>query len=111
MKSGDQFGNYVVLDVLGAGAAATVWRVRHALLQSNHALKVLSVESASLRGRLVQEGRIQAELVSSLRRRRSQRSSAVLCPCAFVWISAPEGPVTVAVWTPPTAGAFDRAGR
>ena len=63
MKSGDQFGNYVVLDVLGAGAAATVWRVRHALLQSNHALKVLSVESAALRGRLVQEGRIQAELV------------------------------------------------
>jgi serine/threonine protein kinase len=63
VKNGDQFGNYVVVEVLGAGAAATVWRVRHALLQSNHALKVLSVESASLRGRLVQEGRIQAELV------------------------------------------------
>jgi serine/threonine protein kinase len=63
VKNGDQFGNYVVVEVLGTGAAATVWRVRHALLQSNHALKVLSVESASLRGRLVQEGRIQAELV------------------------------------------------
>ena len=63
MKNGDQFGNYVVVEVLGTGAAATVWRVRHALLQSNHALKVLSVENAALRGRLVQEGRIQAELV------------------------------------------------
>jgi serine/threonine-protein kinase len=63
VKSGDQFGNYLVVEVLGTGAAATVWRVRHALLQSNHALKVLSVESASLRARLVQEGRIQAELV------------------------------------------------
>ena len=63
MKNGEQFGNYVVVEMLGAGASATVWRVRHALLQSNHALKVLSVESAGLRGRLVQEGRIQAELV------------------------------------------------
>jgi len=63
VKNGDQFGNYVVVDMLGAGASATVWRVRHALLQSNHALKVLSVENATLRGRLVQEGRIQAELV------------------------------------------------
>jgi serine/threonine protein kinase len=63
VKSGDQFGNYVVVEMLGAGAAATVWRVRHSLLQSSHALKVLSVESAVLRGRLVQEGRIQAELV------------------------------------------------
>jgi len=63
VKHGDQFGNYVVVEMLGTGAAATVWRVRHALLQSSHALKVLSVESAGLRGRLVQEGRIQAELV------------------------------------------------
>ena len=63
MKNGDRVGNYVVVEVLGTGAAATVWRVRHALLQSSHALKVLSVENASLRGRLVQEGRIQAELV------------------------------------------------
>jgi serine/threonine-protein kinase len=63
VKNGEQFGNYVVVEMLGAGASATVWRVRHALLQSNHALKVLSVESAALRSRLVQEGRIQAELV------------------------------------------------
>jgi eukaryotic-like serine/threonine-protein kinase len=63
VKNGDRFGNYVVVERLGAGAAATVWRVRHTTLQSSHALKVLGVESATLRGRLVQEGRIQAELV------------------------------------------------
>ena len=63
MKSGQQFGNYVVVEMLGAGASATVWRVRHTTLQSSHALKVLGVDSAALRSRLVQEGRIQAELV------------------------------------------------
>ncbi len=63
MKKGDRFGNYLVVEMLGSGASSTVWRVRHSLLQSSHALKVLSVDSGTLEGRLVQEGRIQAELV------------------------------------------------
>ncbi len=41
---------------------AIVYRVRHEQLGSEHALKVLTVSSKSIRARLLQEGRVQATL-------------------------------------------------
>ncbi|MCB9779304.1 MAG: protein kinase [Alphaproteobacteria bacterium] len=53
---------YVVEASIGDGATARVYRVRHGLLGTRHALKVLRSRSPELRERLVQEGRIQAGL-------------------------------------------------
>lgn len=47
---------------LGRGGMAVVYRVRHVQLGTAHALKVLYLPSAAIRDRLVQEGRIQAQL-------------------------------------------------
>ena len=59
---GTTLDRYYVEAELGAGGMATVYRVRHLALGSLHALKVLKVQSASIRQRLVQEGRVQATL-------------------------------------------------
>ena len=59
---GTTLDRYSVEAELGAGGMATVYRVRHLTLGSLHALKVLKVQSASIRQRLVQEGRVQATL-------------------------------------------------
>ena len=59
---GTTLDRYCVEAELGAGGMATVYRVRHLTLGSLHALKVLKVQSASIRQRLVQEGRVQATL-------------------------------------------------
>jgi tRNA A-37 threonylcarbamoyl transferase component Bud32 len=53
---------YVVEACIGEGAMARVYRVRHRLLGTVHALKVLRSTQPELRERLVQEGRIQAGL-------------------------------------------------
>jgi serine/threonine-protein kinase len=56
---------YEVVRLVGKGAMASVYLVRHLGLQSEHALKVLSPELATdpgLRARFVAEGRIQAQL-------------------------------------------------
>ncbi len=56
---------YEVVRLVGKGAMASVYLVRHLGLQSEHALKVLSPELAldpGLRARFVAEGRIQAQL-------------------------------------------------
>lgn len=56
---------YEVVRVLGSGAMASVYEVRHTSLHSRHALKVLSAElaeHAGLRSRFLAEGRIQAQL-------------------------------------------------
>ncbi len=53
---------YTVEAVLGAGGIAVVYRVRHNTLDSLHALKVLTITSAAIRQRLIQEGRVQASL-------------------------------------------------
>jgi serine/threonine protein kinase len=55
-------GRYIVEGVLGEGGMAVVYRVRHTRLQSEHALKLLTVSSASIRKRLEQEGQVQATL-------------------------------------------------
>lgn len=66
LKPGDVLeGRYVVEGSLGDGAMASVSRVRHLALGSQHALKVLNPEIAAiaqLRERFLAEGRIQAQL-------------------------------------------------
>ncbi len=59
---GDVIERYEVLDVLGEGGHAVVYRVRHTQLGSSHALKVLSLHRRDLKERLMREGRIQATL-------------------------------------------------
>ena len=56
---------YYVEALLGEGGMASVWRVRHVVLDSGHALKVLRPELVvrpELRERFLSEGRIQAQL-------------------------------------------------
>jgi serine/threonine-protein kinase len=56
---------YVVDRLIGRGAMANVYRVRHLGLHSTHALKVLNPDLAQredLRNRFLSEGRIQAQL-------------------------------------------------
>lgn len=62
LQPGDIVGRHRVELVLGEGGAATVYRVRHTVLGTLHALKVLHVVHPDLRARLLEEGRIQARL-------------------------------------------------
>lgn len=59
---GRQVDRYIIEGVVGRGGLAVVYRVRHAQLDSVHALKVLQIRSARITRRLHQEGRIQAAL-------------------------------------------------
>ena len=62
LESGQQIDRYVVEGVLGEGAMAAVYRVRHRSLGSVMALKVLQVSTAKVRKRLLQEARVQARI-------------------------------------------------
>lgn len=65
LAPGVRIGAYVVEEQLGQGGMAAVWRVRHELLGSLHAIKCLLPEFArneEVRQRFVNEGRIQAQL-------------------------------------------------
>jgi len=62
LRPGEMVDRYVVERPLGSGATAEVYLVRHATLDTHHALKVLSSVSPARRMRLIQEGRIQAGL-------------------------------------------------
>lgn len=62
LQPGDAVGRYVVLDLLGEGGMAAVYRVRHDKLGSLHALKVVTVPSRSVMRRLMLEGQAQARL-------------------------------------------------
>jgi serine/threonine-protein kinase len=53
---------YEVLDLLGVGGIATVYRARHRELRSLHALKVLTIDRPSLRERALREGQVQAAI-------------------------------------------------
>ena len=56
---------YTVQRLLGSGAMASVYEVKHVTLHSRHAVKILNAElarSAGLRNRFLSEGRIQAQL-------------------------------------------------
>jgi serine/threonine protein kinase len=65
LSLGSVVGNYEVLEQIGEGGMATVYRVRHRFLDSIHALKVLHPELArdeGIRDRFLSEGKIQANL-------------------------------------------------
>lgn len=62
LELGRVVDRYTVEASLGSGGMAQVFRVRHNTLGTLHALKVLKVQNASVRERLVQEGRLQASL-------------------------------------------------
>ncbi|MEE2751497.1 MAG: protein kinase [Myxococcota bacterium] len=62
LDAGSVVGQYTVEAILGQGGMAIVYRVRHNQLGTEYALKVLTVSSASIRARLLQEGRVQAGL-------------------------------------------------
>lgn len=49
LRPGAQIGNYIVESELGSGGMARIYRVRHAVLQTEHALKVLEPASWSAR--------------------------------------------------------------
>lgn len=58
----DRIGNYVIEGDVGRGSVGTVYRARHQILDTAHAIKVLRVDDPELRARLVAEGRAQARL-------------------------------------------------
>ena len=62
LSSGQIIDRYEVLEELGQGACAVVYRVRHTRLGSDHALKLLLRAPTALRARLEREGQIQARL-------------------------------------------------
>jgi serine/threonine protein kinase len=62
LEPGQVLDRYTVIDELGRGGMAVVYRVRHNALGSLHALKILTLHGASIRERLVLEGRVQAGL-------------------------------------------------
>ncbi|MBT3219101.1 MAG: serine/threonine protein kinase [Proteobacteria bacterium] len=62
LESGQVLDRYTIVRPLGRGGLATVYLVRHNRLGSLQALKVLAVPSTRVRGRLLREGRVQAQL-------------------------------------------------
>lgn len=62
MRVGDQVERYLVQRHIGAGGAADVYAVRHLLLGTQHALKVLRSGTAGSASDLLREGRFQARL-------------------------------------------------
>lgn len=61
-QPGERIGQYELLEPIGAGGSASVWRARHTLLGSEHAVKLLQAPSAEVASRLLREGRVQARL-------------------------------------------------
>ncbi|TVQ91902.1 MAG: serine/threonine protein kinase [Deltaproteobacteria bacterium] len=62
LNPGQIIDRYTVESVIGHGGTAVVYLVRHNQLNSQHALKVLSLTSGAIRQRLLREGRVQAAL-------------------------------------------------
>src|SRR5947209_3188126 len=65
LEQGSILDKYQVLEELGGGGMARVFKVRHTLLGSVHALKVLNADllgDAEIRARFLAEGQIQAQL-------------------------------------------------
>ena len=65
LEPGDQVEKFEIIEEMGSGGMARVFKVRHVLLGSLHALKVLDqrfVRDADMRQRFLAEGQIQAKL-------------------------------------------------
>ncbi len=63
LEPGQEIDRYVVHHLLGAGGAAQVWAVKHQVLGTWRALKVLIWAEPGLQNRLLREARAQAALV------------------------------------------------
>ena len=61
-RTGQQIERYTVERVLGEGAMAKVFAVRHDTLETAHALKILTGGDKTIQDRLVREGQVQASL-------------------------------------------------
>ena len=64
LVAGDRVGDYEIEAELGTGGMARVYRVRHTVLDTLHALKVLEPEyraNAGARQRFLEEAKIQAK--------------------------------------------------
>ncbi len=62
LSPGTRIGPYSVEAEIGVGATSVVYRVRHERLGAERALKVLSLSHPEVHRRILQEGRVQAEL-------------------------------------------------
>jgi len=62
LRPGDIIGAYSIDDEIAQGGMATVYRVKHRVLGSTHALKVVRSDVVVEHARLMQEGRVQAML-------------------------------------------------
>ncbi len=62
LKPGQIIGDYEVLELLGVGGIARVYRVRHTKTGDEQAIKVLNERRGDLEDRLRQEGRVQSRL-------------------------------------------------
>jgi serine/threonine-protein kinase len=62
LDAGTQIDKFTIDRVLGQGGMAIVYLVTHHALGSQHALKVLTVGSKAITERMLQEGRVQAQL-------------------------------------------------
>ena len=62
LAPGQIVDRYAVESLLGTGGMAVVYKVRHRTLGSVHALKILTLGGRRLQERLLQEGRIQAQV-------------------------------------------------
>ncbi|MCO4770654.1 MAG: DUF3320 domain-containing protein [Deltaproteobacteria bacterium] len=65
LEPGSRVGQYEILDALGVGGSASVYRARHVALGNEVALKVLDpalLENEDIRARFLVEGRLQARL-------------------------------------------------
>ena len=66
LQPGTHVEKYEIISEMGAGGMARVFKVRHSMLGSLHALKVLDanfVRDAEVRQRFLSEGQIQARLI------------------------------------------------
>ena len=62
LTAGQVIDRYEVIEPLGQGGMAAVYKVRHQTLGTLHALKVLALTSPDVTERLITEGRVQASL-------------------------------------------------
>ncbi len=62
LPPGTVVDRYTIDAVLGEGGMAVVYKATHIQLGSTHAVKVLKLPTAAIQDRLLQEGRVQAQL-------------------------------------------------
>ena len=62
MQQGQVIGRYQIETRIGAGGMGAVYRVRHVILGSHHAIKVLHTQTPEMTERLLREAKAQAQL-------------------------------------------------